>query len=337
VQPFPVNHLRMSARARVVTVVALAAAVAALATVGATLLVSRGQGTVAPGAVGKPRPGAPPLELDLGTRADSEARALARASALYGKGRRHAAGTIFGRYASLDARIGSAFAAWPHGSLDEIKRLVAANPHSSLAVLHLGLAYYWSGRTADAVAAWRIAESAQPDTPAAVHASDLLHPRLPVPGLPPFTPSFGPPAAIARLPPAAELAALARAARQPDARAKLLYGVALQRLGRRVSAERQFAAAAALAPHDPEMRVAAAVGRFTKAHPEQAFSRLGPLVRVFPHAVTVRFHLGVLLLWLGDVKKARVELRLAHSEAPNSPLGREAKSFLSRLASIGTK
>jgi Flp pilus assembly protein TadD len=269
-------------------------------------------------------------------RSDPEARALQRAQMLYARGEPKQAEAIFERYHSVEAQVGSAFAAWPSGTVSRLETLAAAHPRSSLVALHLGLALYWSRRDADAVTAWRGAQRLQPDTPYAVRASDFLHPRF-APGLPPFTPSFGPAAAIARLPPAAELAALARAARQPDARAKLLYGVALQRLGRRVSAERQFAAAARLAPHDPEARVAAAVGRFTKAHPEQAFSRLGPLVRVFPHAVTVRFHLGVLLLWLGDVKKARVELRLAHSEAPDSPLGKEAKSFLSRLANIGTK
>ena len=317
-------------------VVVVAACAAAGAAVGITLLQTRGEQRGEVG-VTKPRKGFPPLLLDLGLRDDPQAAALRRANALYDRGKQAAASRIFDRYGSLDARIGAAFSRWPDGSLERLKQLVVSAPKSSTVELHLGLAYYWSGRTGDAVTAWRIAESAQPDTPAAVHASDLLHPSLPIPGLPPFTPSFGPPAGLARLPAAEELAALARAARRPDARAKLLYGVALQRLGRRLSAERQFAAAARLAPNDPEARVAAAVGRFTKAHPERAFSRLGPLVRVFPHAATVRFHLGVLLLWLGDVKKARQELRLARSEAPGSPLGKEAKSFLARLASIGTK
>jgi hypothetical protein len=316
--------------------VALAACAAAAVAVGVTVLQTRGEhrGTVG---VTKPRKGSPPLLLDLGVRGDPEAVALRQAMRLYDAGKHEPARVIFERYRSLDARIGAAFARWPDGSLDRVKQLVVGAPGNSTAQLHLGLAYYWSGRTADAVAAWRSAETAQPDTPAAVHASDLLHPSLPVPGLPPFTPGFGPPAALSRLQPAQELAALARAASRPDVRAKLLYGVALQRLGHRVSAERQFAAAAKLSPGNPEARVAAAVGRFTKDHPERAFSRLGPLVRVFPHAATVRFHLGLLLLWLGEVKKARQELRLAHAEAPASPLGREAKSFLTRLARIGTK
>jgi tetratricopeptide (TPR) repeat protein len=326
----------VSPRARVTLIVAAAACAAAALVVGVTVLQTRGEHRGS-GVVTKPRPGSPPLLLDLGLRADAQATALRRAVRLYDAGKHAAAGRIFERYPSLEARIGAAFARWPDGSLDRLKEIVVAAPSSSTAELHLGLAYYWSGRTGDAVAAWRLAETTQPDTPAAVHASDLLHPSLPIPGLPPFTPSFDPPPAVARLKPAKELAALALAAARPDARAKLLYGVALQRLGHRVSAERQFAAAARLEPRNAEARVAAAVGRFTKEQPQRAFSQLGPLVRVFPHAPTVRFHLGVLLLWLGDVAKARQELRLASAEAPRSPLAKEARAFLARLGGTGTK
>ena len=112
---------------------------------------------------------------------------------------------------------------------------------------------------------------------------------------------------------------------------KLLYGVALQRLGHQVSAERAFTEAARLAPDDPEAKVAAAVGRFDKTHPERAFSRLGPLSKRFPHAATVRFHLGLLLLWLGEVKAGKRQLRLAQAAEPGSPLARESLLFLQKL------
>jgi len=105
----------------------------------------------------------------------------------------------------------------------------------------------------------------------------------------------------------------------------------LQRLGRPVSAERQFATAAHLAPGDPEARVAAAVGLFSKAKPELAFSRLGPLAPRFPRSQSVRFHLGELLLWIGQLDKARQELRLARQEGPSTPLGRTATEFLAKL------
>jgi tetratricopeptide (TPR) repeat protein len=324
----------MTPRMRVSLAVAAAACVAAGAVVGVTVLQTRGEERGSEG-VTTPRPGVPPLLLDLGLRTDAQAVQLRRASGLYGKGRRAAAERIFERYDSLDAEIGRAFARWPDGSLDQLKELVAARPRSSSAQLHLGLADYWAGRRADALAAWREAERVQPDTSAAVHASDLLHGGPP--GLPPFIPEHGPPPELARLGPPQELALLAQAARRSDAHAKILYGIALQQLGRPISARRQFAAAAEVAPGDPEARVAAAVGRYTKAHPERAFSRLGPLVRVFPHAATVRFHLGLLLLWMGEVPQARKQLRRAASEAPRSTVGREARTFLDRLAGIGTK
>ena len=60
------------------------------------------------------------------------------------------------------------------------------------------------------------------------------------------------------------------------AHAKILYGIALQQLGHPLSAERQFAAAARLAPNDPDARAAAAVGLFDKDNPSRAFGRLGP-------------------------------------------------------------
>ena len=112
---------------------------------------------------------------------------------------------------------------------------------------------------------------------------------------------------------------------------KLLYGIALQRLGHPVSARRAFDEAFRLAPNDPEPQVAAAVGRFDKRHPERASSRLGPLTKRFPHASTVRFHLGLLLLWLHEVKEGKRQLRLAESVEPGSPLAREAHLFLQRL------
>ncbi len=329
----------VSPRLRVTVVVATAAAAAAGATVGATVLTSRGEtGAAAPTA--KPRAGVPPLVLDLGVRTDPEARALRRASTQYEQGRtdaakRREAERIFARYSSTAAEIGAAFADWPDG-LAAVERIARAQPRSALAQLHLGLALYWRGELAQARAAWRKAETAQPDTSYAVRAADLLHPED-APGLPPFTPTFSWPAELARLSPPRQLAYLAARAARGGVRDKLLYGVALQRLGRPVSAEREFAAAARLAPGDPEARVAAAVGRFDKDRPARAFAELGPLTRAFPHAPTVRFHLALLLLWLGRVDAARTQFRLARAEAPTSPLAREADRFLARLVGVKAK
>jgi len=326
----------MSARTRVLAIVALAAAVAVIATVGGTILQTRGESTTAPGAVSKPRAGAPLLQLDFGVRADAQAKALANAAKLYNAGKRAAAARIFARYHSLEAQIGSAFAAWPKGGLDTLKRLVAAHPKSALAELHLGWAYYWSGRNADAVGAWTRTAALQPDSPYAVDAETALHPSM-APGLPFIVTTISPPASLLKLPAAAELRALAHAAARPDADSKLLYGIALWNLRHPVSAERQLNAAAQLAPDDPMIRTAAAVGAFRKSRPVAAFGKLGPLTGVFPKAAVVRFHLGILLLWTSQPKKAEHQLRLAENLSPKSVYAKEAHTLIASLGTSGTK
>ncbi len=283
----------------------------------------------------RPRPGLPPLLLDLGVRSDVEAQGLRRAARLYDADRAREAAEAFRRLGSVQARIGEAFASWPNDSLADLERLARSHPRSGVVLVNLGIARFWAGRGGSGEA-WREAVARDPDSEAAVRASDLLHPNSPR-GLPAFVPSFAPPRGLARLSPDRQVAALARAARSGGVAARLLYGVALQRLSRPVSAERQYEAAARLAPDDPEAQVAAAVGRYTKDHPERAFGRLGPLTRRFPRAPTVRFHLGLLLLWLGRVDDAKRQLRIARGEGPESPLGREANRFLERLENIRTK
>jgi tetratricopeptide (TPR) repeat protein len=320
----------MSSRGRVFTAVLLAAAVAAgVVVVG--VLATRGHVP----ATAKPRAGRPPLSLDLGLRVDAEARALNAAQSLYAHKRYKEAAKVFGRYRSLEAEVGSAMTSWPGGTVPALQQLQAEHPKSSLVALHLGLALYWLRRDADAVASWRAAAADQPDTPYAVRAGDFLHPQF-APGLPRFVPSFPVPRQIAVRPQAEQLAALRAAAAHGGAHAKLLYGSALQQLDEPVSAERQFAAAARLAPTDPDARVAAAVGLFDKASPSRAFGRLGPLTRVFPHAQTVRFHLGLLLLWMAQVEEAKKQLARARDEAPHTTLGRQAESYLKALAGVGT-
>lgn len=228
----------------------------------------------------------------------------------------------------LAAEVRSAIAAWPHDTLPRLQAFAVAHPRSAFVHLHLGYAQYWSRDDAGALSQWQTAKRVDPDTPSAILADDLLHPNSPR-GLPQFFPSFdlG----------ARSFAALAAAARRPDVRAKLAYGVALQRLGRPVSAERQFAAAAALAPNDPEAQVAAAVGRFDKDRPSASFSRLGPLTQRFPRSQTVRFHLGLFSIWIRDFADAKKQLRLAVAAAPGTHFAREARTLLNSLEGVGTR
>jgi tetratricopeptide (TPR) repeat protein len=325
----------VSPRARIIVIAGAAACLAAGGTVALAVITSNGKG----GKENKPVPlsGAPPLALDLGVRTDPEATSLRRAERLYPK-RRAAAGRIFNRYHSPAAQIGAAFSAWPGSGLATLRRLAQEHPQDSLILLHLGYANLWVGDTEQATAAWRRATSAQPDTMSAQRADDALHPGFP-PGEPLFVPSFAPPARLARLSPPRQFELLANDAAKQDAHAKLLYGVALQRLGRRISAQRQYEAAARLDPGDPETQVAAAVGRFDKTKPSAAFSRLGPLTKRYPHAATVRFHLGLMLLWLarsqpGALAEGKRQLRLARKEQPDSPLAREAKRLLAGLEGV---
>jgi tetratricopeptide (TPR) repeat protein len=282
---------------------------------------------------GSKRPsGAPPFVVDLGVRTDPEAQALRQAARVYNRGDRRRAGRIIAGRGSIQSQVGSALASWPAGTVARLEQLARANPGSGAALFHLGLARYWETDTEGALEAWRATRARAPDTAYAIRATDLLFRRFP-PGQPTFIPSFRADRSVTRLGPAAQLAALARNAQRRDARPKLLYGLALQRLERPVSARRQYSAAARLAPQNPEALAADAVGRFDKAHPERAFSRLGPLTRRFPKAATIRFHLGVLLLWLGQLEEARRQLRIAAGRT-KSPLAREANRLLDRLEDV---
>ena len=320
---FPVTSFPVSPRLRAYGIVAVCALGAAGLTVGITLA-TRSH-------VPKParaQAGRPPLALDLGLRTDPEAVALRRAADEYNAGKAKQAGAVFRRYHSLEALVGSALAAWP-GGFGDLGRLERAHPRNSLVQLHYGLGLYWRGDTTAATTAWRAARRAQPDTSYALRAEDLLYPKFPR-GLPTFVPSFTPPAALAKLSPPRQFAYLKAHATDPHG--ELLYGVALQRLGRQVSALHEFERVSGV-----EGQVAAAVARFDKANPSATFSRLGPLAKRFPKSQSVRFHLGLCLLWIGSVAQAKQELRLTHDAGPRTPLGLQAQAFLTSLAKVGTR
>ncbi len=321
---------RVSPRLRVVALTAASAVVAAVVVVGLVLLQTGP--TPKPAAGPQRRPGPPPLTLALGVRTDPEARGLRRAAAAYGAGRRGQAAREFARWDSIEARVGEAFARWPAETMDRMNRLAGLHPDRAVVELNLGVALFWSG-LAGAQDAWRQAIADEPDTAYAVTAGNLLHPEY-APGVPVFVPTAPLPRGFDELSPPAQLRLLQRGARQSVA-GKLLYGSALQRLGMTRSAERVFAAAAREAPSDADAQVATAVGRFDKARPAEAFSRLGPLTRTFPNKATVRFHLGLLLLWSGQVQEAKRQLQRAIAAEPASPLAGQARSYLAELHKAG--
>jgi tetratricopeptide (TPR) repeat protein len=207
----------------------------------------------------------------------------------------------------VERQVREALRAWPAGTVRRLRILAARYPRSALVQLELGLALALSGQQPDAIRAWRTAEQVQPDSPSAVRAQDLRFPGS-APGLPPFVPSF--------------------TQISTPAEAHLLRGSVYQQALRPVSAEREFRAAVRAAPNDPEALTAAAVGRYDKDRPALAFSQLGPLARRFPRAQTVRFHLGLLLIYFGDMPRARRELALARARGPRTPLGKRAETLL---------
>jgi tetratricopeptide (TPR) repeat protein len=306
----------MSARTRVWLIVGGIAVVAAAGTVG---LVALTRDHPQKQAAAK----APPLFLYFGVREDAETRALLRARDLYQRGGRAEAGRIFERYDSTEAKVGAALASWP----DTLPKLQALPQGKAVVLLHEGIALVATGDQREARRDLEAATRVEPDTPYAVRADDFLHPRS-APGFPFFVPSDPYPSRLTHLRLAAQLKALSRLS---SVSGRLHYGFALQRLGKPISARRVFDETVRAAPNDPEALTAAAVARFDKDAPQRAFSRLGPLARRFPRAQTVRFHLGVMLLWIGDVADGKKQLRKAVALGPKSRLGKEAKRFLDHL------
>ncbi len=254
----------MTPRRRIFLLVAVASA-AAIAVVAAAIVSSDGESATPATGEAAPREGRPPLSLALGLRADSEARDLVRAAALYEDGRASEAAALFGRHDSLEAKVGAALASWPEGSLDRLEQLGKLYPDEAVVQLNLGLARLWANR-GDPAAAWRAAAEAEPDTPYAILAGNVLYPKLPR-GLPAFIPSFGASPEVTGLPPARQLDSLRARAERGGVRDRLLYGVGLQRLGRPVSARAAFEEAAREAPADAEAQVAAAVGGVRQGGP----------------------------------------------------------------------
>lgn len=154
------------------------------------------------------------------------------------------------------------------------------------------------------------------------------------PGRPPFVADIAVPRPLVGKRVSAALPELRTRAESGTARDWILYGTFLQRAGRPVSARRAFDRALALAPKSVEARTAAAVGHFDKDDPSRAFSELGPLTRSHPRAQVVRYHLGIMLLWLRQVPEAQRQLRLAKAVAPRSFYGREAARVLKKLLEI---
>ena len=223
----------------------------------------------------------------------------------------------------MEAAVGAAIAAWPDGTVERLDALAADNPSSALVRLHLGLALLASGEEDGARSEWREAERVEPDSPAALRAEDLLNPQF-APGRPPFVAPLEAPPELEGLSPEDQLAELERQAEAGGVDERLAYGIALQRVGRPVSARAAFESALEADPDSLPAKVAAALGRFDKDDPSEAFSRLGPLADTDEKGV-VRYHLALALSWIGQVKEAIRQLELAREADPDGFYAREAR------------
>lgn len=332
----------VSARAKIVLLVGLAAVLAVGAVVAGALLL--GDDTPAateapaptgtePAEPGEERP--PALELAVIDRDDEDATALRRGELLYEEGDPDGARESFQAVLernpdSVEAAIGAAYASWPDGTLEELEALALRHPTSAVLRLNLGLVRLALGDLEAAQDEWREAEEGEPDAPAALKAEDLLNPQSP-PGRPQFF-LTGFPTEAAGLTIGKRIDALTRRARAGDARDWLFLGSTLEQAGRRISAQRAYDRALELEPSSLDARVAAIVARFDKDDPSAAFSQLGPLASRNRDEPVVSFHLGLMLLWLPDLDRAREQLTAARTAAPRSFYGRQADRILTELA-----
>ena len=141
---------------------------------------------------------------------------------------------------------------------------------AALVRLELGLALAWQASRPTRPRPWGT-QSASSRPPSAVRARPP--PPEPPPDLPPFV--------------------AARPADERGSSARLLRGAAFQQALRTLSGGPRGEARGGARAGRPEAAGRGASALYDKDRPALAFSRLGPLARRFPHAQTVRFHLGL--------------------------------------------
>lgn len=208
------------------------------------------------------------------------------------------------------AAVRSALRHQPKVAAQLLEPLSQQFPNDPVVQFNFATALFCAGFVNDAEQAFRQAKQAGYDSFYEIQADMILHPQFFQQGYPIF---------------------------EPQGRDPLLAaGVVLQHRGKQHSAEKLFERAARLHPADAEAQVAAAVGRFNEDNLSASFSRLGPLVKRFPHSQSVRYHLGLLLAWTGQRALAVKEFRLARKLDPGSTLGRQSNAFLNGLVPRGT-
>lgn len=190
-------------------------------------------------------------------------------------------------------------------TLDEVSADVSADP---MFQFNYGIALFCAGYIQDAAQAWQTTKTAGRNTFYRMRADELLHPQYfqPADGLYPVFQPVGNNPLLAR-------------------------GTRLQREGREVSAEKLFSRAARAHPSDPETLVAVAIGRFDEANLTASLMPLFRLAKRFPKSQSVRFHLGLILAWIGQRTPAKAEFQAALAIDPKTSMGNQAALFLRGL------
>lgn len=209
------------------------------------------------------------------------------------------------------AAVRAAFAKGAKKAAVLLEPLAQESPKDAVVAFNDGLALYCAGYPNEAATAFERAKKVGANTFYRVQADLLLHPQFfQSGGYPPFEYS--------------------------GRDTLLIQGQIAQRAYHQVTAEQLWALAAKLHPNDPDALVAAAVGRFDMDDLSASFSRLGPLAKRFPESQTVRFHLGLLLVWTGQRTQAIVELRAAEKLGPQTALGKQAAKLLTGIEQGGS-
>ena len=206
----------------------------------------------------------------------------------------------------------------PDATVSRLELLAASSP---FARYELGVVQLWAGRLPQATAALKAVRDADRESFYGVKADDLLHPTM-QPGYPLFVPADPPPDGATL-----ESLKAAAAAAPNDAKAQLQYGSSLQSAGRRKAALAVYGQALKADPTSIESQVALAVAAFSKDDPAKAFGTVGPLVRDQRGDPSPRFHLAMMLLWIGQPDKAQAEFRQVANEAKGTRLARLAEFF----------
>ncbi len=205
-------------------------------------------------------------------------------------------------------------AAFAHGAKDAalaLEPLAQVSPKDPVVVFNDALALYCAGYPNEAAQAFQQAKKVGANTYYGVQSDVLLHPQyFQEAGYPPFVYSGKDPLLIA--------------------------GQVEQRGFHQRSAEKLWAKDAKLHPGSDAAQVAAAVGRFDMSNLNASFSRLGPLVKRFPKSQSIRFHLGLLLVWTGQRNQAVTEFQDAVKLGPDTALGKEAQNFVTKIESGGS-